>query len=381
MHRADNLWEPMLSDENLDGALRDVNDNHHWRTHHRPNQCTAWVEEHAQERRADLRQIIESGFIPQPPKVTQRYDPNAQKWRTVSEPIQWPDQYVHHALIRVLQPVMMRGMDKYCAGSIKGRGTHYGKEAIERWMRQDPKGTKYCMTMDIRHFYQSLQPEIVMDRMRQLVKDAKILDLIERVTQDGILIGAYTSQWFANTTLQPLDHLIREGDHGVAHYLRYMDNFTIFGPNKRKLKRLRVVIEKWLNAHGLQLKGDWQIFPTAKRKPDAVGYRYGRGYTIPRKHTLLRIKRAVARYRKRRGQRKRILAGTAAGLISKLGILRHCNNVQLYRRIYRGERLLRQLKNIVREHARKETFTTWSMYMAQRMKLRSSKPKAQHIPI
>ena len=379
MHRVDNLWEPMLSDENLDGSLFDVNKNHHWRTHHRPNYCTAWVEEHLPERKAELRQIIEDGFVQKSPKVTQRYDPNAQKWRTVSEPIQWPDQYVHHALIRVLQPVMMRGMDKYCSGSIKGRGTHYGKAAIERWMKNDPKGTRYCMTLDIRHFYQSLKPEVVMDRMRQLVKDRRVLDLIWRVVKDGILIGAYTSQWFANTTLQPLDHLIREGGYGVAHYIRYMDNFTIFGPNKRKLRKLRAVIEKWLNDHSLQLKDDWQIFPTDKRKPDAVGYRYGRGYTIPRKHTLLRIKRAVARYRKRRAKHKSVFAGTAAGLISRLGILRHCNNHRLYQMIYRGEKLLRQLKNIVRAKSRKE-LTTWSTFMALRARSKSSRPKVAVTP-
>ena len=35
----------------------------------------------------------------------------------------------------------------------------------------------------------------------------------------GILIGAYFSQWFANTVLQPLDRLIRES--GLCdHYLR-----------------------------------------------------------------------------------------------------------------------------------------------------------------
>lgn len=75
-----------------------------------------------------------------------------------------------------------------------------------------------------------------------------------------MLIGSYTSQWFANTVLQPLDRLIRES--GLCkHYVRYMDNLTIFGSSKRKLKKLRVLVEKWLNAHQLRLKADWQIFP------------------------------------------------------------------------------------------------------------------------
>ena len=43
--RAKNLFEPLISDENLSRAIDEVNRTHHWRTHHRPNKCTAWVEE------------------------------------------------------------------------------------------------------------------------------------------------------------------------------------------------------------------------------------------------------------------------------------------------------------------------------------------------
>lgn len=378
MKRVGNLFEKIISDENLSFAIDEVNRSHHWKSHHRPNGCTAWIEETKQERIEDLRRIIVNGFEQKPPNVTRRWDANAQKWRTVSEPAQWPDQYVHHALVQVLQPIFMRGMDFYCCGSIKKRGPHHGRKAIERWMKKDRKGTKYELTGDIRHFYDSLKPEIVMARMRQLIKDRRTLDLIWRIVKDGILIGAYTSQWFANTVLQPLDRTIRES--GLCkYYVRYMDNLTIFGPNKRKLRKLRELIQKWLTAHSLQLKGDWQIFPTKSRMPDAMGYRYGRSYTIPRKRKLLRLKRAAARYRKRRNSGKRILAGAASSLISRLGQLKHCNNVHLYRIIFRGERLVRELKIIIRNKSRKETLT-WSTYLAQRTKWKSSRQRAIPIP-
>lgn len=292
MKRAKNLFEKLVSDDNLLLAIDEVNRTHHWRTHHRPNSCTAWVEETKEERVVELRQIIIDGFEQKKPHVSQRWDASARKWRTVSEPAQWPDQYVHHALIQVLQPVFMRGMDYYC----------------------------------------------------------------------------------------------------------YMDNLTIFGSSKRKLKKLRVLVETWLNAHQLRLKDDWQIFPTVRRHPripldpprrgyerpkermpDAVGYRYGRGYTIPRKHNLLRIKRAIARYRKRRRLKKRILAGAAASLLSRLGQLKHCNNHNLYRMLFQGERLMRELKRIIRQKQRKEELT-WNTYLERRAKSKSSKLKAIPTP-
>lgn len=397
MKRIGNVFGLLISDRNLIQAIDEVNRTHHWRTHHRPNSCTAWVEETKLERVKELRKIIVEGFEPKEPHVTQRWDASAQKWRTVSEPAQWPDQYVHHALIQVLQPKMMRGMDYYCCGSIRGRGPHHARKAIETWMFHDPKGTKYEFCGDIHHFYDSLKPEVVMDRMRQLIKDHRVLDLIWRIIKDGVLIGAYTSQWFANTVLQPLDRLIRES--GLCkHYTRYMDNLTIFGSNKRKLRKLRVLVEEWLNVHQLRLKTDWQIFPTIKRTervpldpprrglersrermPDAVGYRYGRGYTIPRKHNLLRIKRAIARYQKRKRQGKRIYAGAASSLLSRLGQLKHCNNYNLYRMLFNGERLMRELKKIVRQKQRKEELT-WNTYLERRAILKSSKQRAVLTP-
>lgn len=263
--RNDELWKQLISDENLLLAIDEVNASHHFGPHHKPNRCTAWVEETKRERAAELRAILEAGFVQKPPRVTLRWDPSARKWRKVSEPVQWPDQYIHHALIQVIQPVIMRGMDPYCCGSIEGRGPHYARQAIERWMEHDKKGTKYELSGDVRHFYDSLKPETVMDCMRHLIKDRRVLDLIWRIVKDGVLIGAYTSQWFANAVLQPLDHLIRQSGY-AKHYIRYMDNLTIFGPNKRHLRKLRLLVEGWLKDHHLELKGDWQVFPVGGKK-------------------------------------------------------------------------------------------------------------------
>ena len=92
MKRVGKLFDSLISDENLTQAIDEVNRTHHWRTHHRPNKCTAWVEETKAERVAELRKIIVEGFEPKEPHVTRRWDASAQKWRTVSEPAQWPDQ-------------------------------------------------------------------------------------------------------------------------------------------------------------------------------------------------------------------------------------------------------------------------------------------------
>ena len=183
-----------------------------------------------------------------------------------------------------------------------------------------------------------------MARMRQLYKDRRVLDLIERIIRNGIQLGTYTSQWLANAVLQPLDRLIRESGY-CKHYARYMDNTDRIRPQQAQAAEAPYPCGGLAHAHDLKLKGDWQVFPVAKpqrkvplapprrgyertkgRLPDAVGYRYGRGYTIPRKHNLLRMKRAMARYRRRIRQGRPIHPKSAASLLSRLGQLRHCNN-------------------------------------------------------
>lgn len=334
-------------------AIIEVNNSHRWYPHHRPNKTVLWIESDIDARIQELRKIIEEGFVPGEVTSRKKWDKSAEKWRDINEPALWPDQYIHHALIQVLEPAMMRGMDKFCCGSIKGRGIHYGMRYIKKWMKYDPKGTKYCLELDIHHFYQSLSPNIVMNRLRCLIKDNKILDLAERIMSQGVLIGVYSSQWFANTTLQPLDHLIREGGFGVTHYLRYMDNFTIFSDNIESLRKVLIAIEFWLGEHGMSVKDNWQIFPTASRMPTGLGYRYGGGYTLLKKRNLLRLRRQLNRYYRLKRLGKKISNHLASSLISRLGQLKHCNNVGVYKKIYHGK-ILRELKQIVRDYIRKE---------------------------
>ena len=293
MKRVRDLYPKLISEENLRLAILTVNATHRWHPHHRPNRTVLRVEADIDGYVKRLREIFNNGYEAAKPRLATRWDKSAGKWRDISEPRLWPDQYVHHAVIQVLEPVLMRGMDNFCCGSIKKRGIHYGLKAIKKWMRTDLKGTKYGEELDIHHFYDSLKTETVMARLRQLIKDRRMLDVCERLMKYGVLIGAFFSQWFANTVLQPLDQMIRES--GLCdHYMRYMDNLTLFGRNKRKLRKLRGLIEKWLAERGLKLNKKWQLYPTAKRTVAALGYRFGHKFTLLRKRNMVRLKKSLS---------------------------------------------------------------------------------------
>lgn len=204
MKRANHLYEKLISEENLRRAIMTVNASHRWHPHHKPNKTVRRVEADVDGHAKLLREIIQSGYDAAKPRLARRWDKSAGKWRDIAEPRLWPDQYVHHAVIQVLEPVMMRGMDPFCCGSIKGRGIHYGMKAIKKWMRTDKKGTKYAQELDIHHFYDSLTVETVMGQLRRMVKDRRMLEVCQRLMKHGVLIGGtspsgsptrYCSRW------------------------------------------------------------------------------------------------------------------------------------------------------------------------------------------
>jgi hypothetical protein len=352
LKRIDNLWSKIKSDDNLKRAIFVVNMTHRYYGEHKRDRTVAWIERDIPARVKDLKEILEN-FSPGRIRSWLHWDKSAEKWRKLTEPQLWPDQYVHHALIQVLEPGLRRGMDPYCCGSVPGRGITYGVTAIQKWMKNDQKGTRYCLEADIHHFYDTLKPQVVMCAMRRIFKCGKTLTLIERIMEGGILTGLYTSIWFANTALQPLDHLIREGGFGTSHNVRYVDNFTIFASSKKKLRRVLFAMRSWLSAYGMAIKGNWQIFDTRDRLPSALGYRYGHGFTLIRKRNLLRMKRQLSDYYRRVEKRKRITIHLAAGLLSRLGQMRWCNRVKLYER-YLKPKTQRALKDVIRDFMRKE---------------------------
>lgn len=170
-------------------------------------------------------------------------------------------QTFHWVLIKSISPVIMRGMVPHTCASIPGRGAHYGKRFIVRWM-QDEQNTKYCAKIDISKFYQSIDQKAAKKEFRRYIADETALWLIDTIIESypvGLPIGTYTSQWFANWILQRLDHYIKEVLH-VKYSMRYMDDITMFGRSKKELHRVLDAISEYLEPFGLHIKGNWQVF-------------------------------------------------------------------------------------------------------------------------
>ena len=272
----------------------------------------------------DIRQmVLKNTFRPSPYMVCKINDRSSGKIRTLHKPAFYPDQIVGHVCILLIQPLLLRRLDSCCIASIKGKGIIYGYKSLKSWLNEDRKGTKYCLKGDVRKCYESIKPYYILATFKKFIKDERYLSLVRKIVYsiDSLPLGNYTSAWFANLLLSQVDRLARL-DRCCKHYVRYLDDFVILGPNKRKLHRLLVDLQAAAAAIGLDVKDNWQIFPVAARGIDFMGYRFYPGYILLRRRNALKFMRQCRRIKRRGGATVKM----ARSFMSRYGQLRWFNS-------------------------------------------------------
>lgn len=295
------------------------------------------------------RMLLDRSYAPSPYTIKVIRDGPSGKVRIIHKPRFWPDQIIHWALMLQLTPIIMRGMYEYNCGSIPGRGTSYAQKALRRWLDTDRKRTKYCLKMDIAQFYPSVNNEILKAMFRRQIKDPDCLWLIDTIidTAEGLPIGNYTSQWFANFYLQGLDHFIKE-QLRVPYYVRYVDDLVLLGPNKKKLHAARKEVERYLAGINLKLKDNWQVFPVKSRPIDFVGFRFYRDHTTLRRRNALRIRRRVRRIAKK----QQLTPRDAAAVVSYWGWIKRSDSYLFYHKYVKPYVTIKKARKVISRYAR-----------------------------
>ena len=290
-------------------------------------------------------------FAPSEPTIKTIQDASSGKVRTIYKPNFYPDQIVHWALMLQIEPILMKGMYAWSCGSIPNRGPTYAQKAIRKWLDNDRQHTKYCLKLDIKKFYPSIDNETLKQKFRKKIKDKRCLELIDCIIDgnQGQPIGYYTSQWFANFFLEELDHYIKQ-EMKVKYYVRYVDDLVLFGNNKKKLHRVRKEVAKQLENIHLEVKGDYQVFRVDKRAVDFLGFRFYRNRTTLRRRNSLRIKRRMKKIH-RKGY---LNVYDAQAVISYWGWIKQTDSFGFYHKHVKPYVTIGKAKKVVSEHAKRE---------------------------
>ena len=253
----------------------------------------------------------------------------------------FPDRIAQWAILQVIEPFLVANMTADTYSAIPGKGIqpivndlrgYYKTKRVDGkkksvWVPSilltDEENTRYCYKIDLHHYYQSINHEVLKQKFRKVFKDPELLWLLDEIVDSintateedlielslsgeievdpntGIPIGNYMSQYSGNFYLSSFDHWVKEELH-VKHYYRYMDDVVIFASSKKELHEIHRKVTAYTRDYlHLNIKGNYQIFPTKVRGVDFVGYRFFGEYTLLRKSTAINFKRKMRACRKK----------------------------------------------------------------------------------
>ncbi len=217
----------------------------------------------------------------------QVYDP---KLRQIEAPV-FRERVLHHALMRLMGPVIDRSLVDDSYACRVGKGTH---RAVAR-ARAHIKKYPWFVKVDMQAYFASIPHRPLMAQLTRKFKDPGLLALCHRLlTADGarsqgLPIGALTSQHWANLYLAPLDRLLLE-HYRVDGYARYMDDVVWWCSDKTQAQTTLAAVREWVpQTLGLALH------PSAYVQRSSQGLSF-LGYRIY-PHTLRLSRRRQRRYR------------------------------------------------------------------------------------
>lgn len=239
---------------------------------------------HLEKELLQLKHELESGtYQPRPYRYFKVYDP---KERTISVAV-FRDRVVHHALVRVIEPIFEKSFIYDSYATRKEKGTHKAIRRAQEFLKKNP----FFLKTDVSKYFDSIRHDILLSLIERKIRDNKVLGLSERIIRNsdtsrdlgegvGLPIGNLTSQFFANVYLDPLDHYLKD-ELGIKHYIRYMDDMALFSDSSDSLKNILKLLENFLDTrlklrlkekatqintriHGLPFLG-FRIFPNLIR--------------------------------------------------------------------------------------------------------------------
>jgi hypothetical protein len=246
----------------------------------------------------------------------------------------FPDRICQWAILQIIEPILLKNLTNDTYSAIPRKGIHLCLNRLNDAVQHDVPESQYCLKLDVKKYYPSINHDILKTKYRKLFKDADLLWLLDEIIDStpgevGIPIGNYLSQYSGNFYFSEFDHWIKEVK-GIKYYYRYMDDVVILGNSKEKLHELRKEIDQYFRKKlKLKIKENWQVFPTYVRGIDFVGYRTFMNYKLLRKSTCKQFKRKMIALNKKQIEGIEMTYSEWCSINSYKGWLIHCNSYRL----------------------------------------------------
>ena len=241
-HEAEGLWERIVSRDNLMAALRRVRSNGG-----APGVDGMTVEElpgHLRAHWPSIREKLEAGrYKPSPVKRVEIPKPGKGMRQLGIPTVQ--DRFIQQAMHQVLSPQFEPTFSEHSYGFRPGRSAH---EAVKAAQEHVEAGYKWVVDIDMERFFDTVNHDRLMARMKAVVKEKRVLRLVNAYLKAGVMVngvvvemregtpqGGPLSPLLSNIVLTELDRKLEERGH---RFVRYADDCNIYVRSERAARRV-----------------------------------------------------------------------------------------------------------------------------------------------
>lgn len=256
------------------------------------------------------RSLRDGSYRPEPYRLSVVRDP---KTRLIAAPA-IVDRIVQQALLNEIGPTYEHGFIDQSYACCSGRGPHRAVLRYLRWTRQ----YEFRLSLDVHHYFASIHHPTLQGLFARRLQDARTLALIARLLASGgavyqsplavaalglqgepvppdcgLPLGGFLSHWSGGLYLDGLDHYVKRVLKIVA-YLRYMDDFTLFGNDRAALEEAREALREWLDRERrLALNPRRQAVQPTSQPSTFLGFRVSRSGLLPGPKAKRRLRRRL----------------------------------------------------------------------------------------
>lgn len=169
------------------------------------------------------------------------------------------DRMIQQMVLNVLQPKFDPTFSEHSYGFRPGRSAHQAVKAARQYVQE---GRKWVVDVDLEKFFDRVNHDILMSRLAWKIKDKRMLGLIRRYLEAGIMAqGVVVERWegtpqggplsplLANVLLDEVDKELERRGHT---FVRYADDGNVYVKSERAAKDVMETLKR-LYA-GLRLK-------------------------------------------------------------------------------------------------------------------------------